>query len=126
MRVVDTSAWIEWSTGTALGLAVSAEIPFWEVWLVPTAVQYELVRWARRTAGPEAGEGIVMQSSQGIVAPLTTELAHSAAQIAEAHGLAMADAIIYATALANDADLLTCDAHFQGLPNVVYFKKGAP
>jgi len=37
----------------------------------------------------------------------------------------MADAIIYATAIDNGADLLTCDAHFAKLPRVVYFAKGA-
>lgn len=33
------------------------------------------------------------------------------------------DAIVYATALAYGADLLTCDAHFEGLPDVVFFRK---
>ena len=37
----------------------------------------------------------------------------------------MADAIIYATALAMGADLLTCDAHFAKLPRVVYLAKGS-
>lgn len=29
----------------------------------------------------------------------------------------------YATAIENGADLLTCDAHFEGLHGVVYLKK---
>ncbi len=37
--------------------------------------------------------------------------------------LAMADAIIYATAIDSGADLLTCDAHFAELPRVVYQAK---
>jgi hypothetical protein len=37
--------------------------------------------------------------------------------------LAMADAIIYATGLQQDTDILTCDAHFSGLRNVVYIQK---
>jgi predicted nucleic acid-binding protein len=37
--------------------------------------------------------------------------------------LATADAIIYATALAHDADLLTCDRHFEGLAGVRFFEK---
>jgi hypothetical protein len=32
-------------------------------------------------------------------------------------------AIIYATALAYNADLLTCDRHFKGLPNVHFVPK---
>lgn len=37
--------------------------------------------------------------------------------------LATADAVVYATALEYDADLLTCDAHFEGLPGVVLIRK---
>ncbi|MBS0556419.1 MAG: PIN domain-containing protein [Proteobacteria bacterium] len=37
--------------------------------------------------------------------------------------LATADAIVYATALEHDADLLTCDSHIKNLPGVAYFKK---
>jgi predicted nucleic acid-binding protein len=35
----------------------------------------------------------------------------------------MDDALIYATALATDATLVTCDAHFAGLPGVEYHAK---
>jgi len=35
----------------------------------------------------------------------------------------MADAVIYATAIEHNADVLTCDAHFADLPGVVYFPK---
>lgn len=37
--------------------------------------------------------------------------------------LATADAIVYATAIAYDADLLTCDAHFEKLPGIVLVRK---
>jgi predicted nucleic acid-binding protein len=37
--------------------------------------------------------------------------------------LATADAVIYATALANGAELLTCDGHFQGLSFVRFVPK---
>jgi predicted nucleic acid-binding protein len=45
------------------------------------------------------------------------------ARLAREHKLATADAIIYATARLMDADLLTCDAHFDGLEGVVYLPK---
>jgi len=56
---------------------------------------------------------------------LSTPLAIQAAEIAKDHSLAMADAIIYGTAVAMGADLLTCDAHFAKLPHVVYVPKGS-
>jgi predicted nucleic acid-binding protein len=39
------------------------------------------------------------------------------------HKLATADAIIFATARARGATLLTCDAHFEGLPGVDFMPK---
>ena len=54
---------------------------------------------------------------------MDTDLAVEAVDYAARHSLAMADAIIYATAMKNGADLLTCDAHFARLPGVVYFAK---
>lgn len=39
--------------------------------------------------------------------------------------LATADAIVYATARNQGAELLTCDAHFKGLPDVALFAKTA-
>lgn len=39
--------------------------------------------------------------------------------------LATADAIIYATALTYEADLLTCDRHFENLPGACYLPKSA-
>jgi len=39
------------------------------------------------------------------------------------HKLAMAHAIVYATARHHAANLLTCDSHFEGLPGVTLFAK---
>jgi len=125
MRVVDTSAWIEWTSDTPVGRRLAPEIPAQGRWLVPTVVQYELVRWARRHFGEEAADKLLAHSMGCLVAPLDTRLATRAADCARAHALATADAIIYATAIDTGADLLTCDAHFVDLPGVVYFAKDA-
>ena len=126
MRVVDTSAWIEWTSDTPVGRRLAPEIPAQDRWLVPTVVQYELVRWARRHFGEDAADKLLAHSMGCLVAPLDTRLATRAAECARAHALAMADAIIYATAIDAGADLLTCDAHFGALPGVVYLAKDAP
>jgi len=42
--------------------------------------------------------------------PLGTKLAHAAASLCHKHTLAAADAIIYATALAMNAERVICDA----------------
>jgi predicted nucleic acid-binding protein len=57
------------------------------------------------------------------IAPLDTQTALAAADICGQHKLATADAIIYATALNHGADLVTCDAHFDGLRGVTLIPK---
>jgi predicted nucleic acid-binding protein len=89
-------------------------------------VQFELVNWARRVE-PETQrfEDLVAFTKTCVIVPLSTEIAVDAAGLSLDHGLAAADAIIYATATSLDADLLTCDAHFERLPRVVYIPKQA-
>ena len=125
MRVVDTSAWLEWLSDSALGRKVGRELPETGAWIVPTIVQYELARCLEREVSEDAADETIAFSNACVVTPLDTRLAVRAAEIARDRALAMADAIIYATALAMGADLLTCDAHFAKLPHVVHLTKGA-
>lgn len=123
--VVDTSAWIEVLRGRSAGKRLSAMMPVPEGTIVPALVQFELSKWLAREAPPEIAELVMADTTQGVVVPLDTRLAVAAAEVAATFGLAMADAIIYATAQAHDADLLTCDAHFAGLPGVLYIEKSS-
>jgi predicted nucleic acid-binding protein len=123
MRLVDTSAWIEWFIDTLTAEAIAPELPRPADWLVPTIVQLELAKWIRREVSPEKADEVIAYSQECRVIPLTTEIALAAADFAQQHKLPIADAIIYATARANDADLLTCDAHFKDLPDVAYIEK---
>jgi predicted nucleic acid-binding protein len=123
MRVVDTSAWLEWLGDTVLGRGIGAELPDTDKWVVPTIVQFELMRFLARTVSEEAADQAIGFSIQCMIAPLDTRLAVRAAEFAKVYSLAMADAIVYATAMEAGADLLTCDAHFAKLPGVVYFAK---
>ena len=91
---------------------------------MPTIVQFELARCLAREISEDAADQTIAFSTQCVVIPLDTRLAVRAAQLARDHSLPMADAIIYATAIEKDADLLTCDAHFAELPRVAYFAKG--
>ena len=126
MRVVDTSAWIEWIVGSTVGETLAPELPTNDRWVVPTIVQYELSRWLAREMSDAAAARAIAFSAELVVAPLTTDIATKAAAYAKVHGLATADAIIFATANDARADLLTCDARFAKLPRVVYIAKGSP
>ncbi|MGO9006296.1 MAG: type II toxin-antitoxin system VapC family toxin [Beijerinckiaceae bacterium] len=125
MRVFDTSAWIEKFIGSALGLRLDAELPDAAECIVPTIVQLELAKWLARERSEDVADLAIAYTLTCVVVPLDTGLALSAAELCQRHKLATADAIVYATALAADAELVTCDAHFEGLPQVLYFAKGS-
>ncbi len=51
--------------------------------------------------------------------PLGTRIALAAAEACRSQRLPAADAIVFATARAHGTDLVSCDRHFEGLPQVV-------
>jgi predicted nucleic acid-binding protein len=122
-RVVDTSAWIEWLTGSAVGKKLGKAFPTQAHCIVPTIVQLELSKWLVRELGEERADQVIAYTQTCVVVPLDTRIALLAADLHREHKLATADAIVYATARQQGADLLTCDAHFDGLPEVVLFSK---
>ncbi|MBL8834471.1 MAG: type II toxin-antitoxin system VapC family toxin [Rhodospirillales bacterium] len=123
MRLVDTSAWIEWLLGSPAGMTVAPELPSAANWLVPTIVQYELAKWLAREAGEAKADRVIAFTGTCRVAPLDSRTALLAAELGAAHKLAMADAVVYATARAHRAEILTCDRHFEGLPGVKFVPK---
>ena len=124
-RVVDTSAWIEWLTGSALGKKLGQQIPDKPLCVVPTIVQLELSKWLVRELGEDQADQVIAYTQKCVVVPLDTAIALLAAELHREYKLATADAIVYATAQHQGAQLLTCDAHFKGLPDVVLFTKTA-
>ncbi len=124
LRVVDTSAWIEWLTGSALGRSLGRVFPPKEQCIVPTIVQLELSKWLLREVGEERADQVVAYTQKCLVVPLDTAIALLAADMHREHKLATADAIVYATAMNQGAELLTCDAHFKNLDGVLLMPKG--
>ncbi len=121
--VVDTSAWIEWLTGSALGKKLGKLFPDKAQCIVPTIVQLELSKWLLRELGEEQADQVIAYTQKCIIVPLDTTIALRAADLHRAYKLATADAIVYATAQQQGAELFTCDAHFKGLPDVMLFAK---
>lgn len=123
MILVDTSAWIEWLIGSPTGEKLAEQLPEQAEWLVPTMVQLELAKWLTREVGEDKADQVIAFTQVCHVVPLDTEIALAAAEACREHKLATADAIIFATARAQGAMLLTCDAHFEGLPGVTLIEK---
>ena len=125
MVLVDTSAWIEWLTGSPTGEKLNALMPEQSDWLVPTMVQLELAKWLTRELGEDKADQVIAFTQVCQVIPLDTEIALAAAEARRAHKLATADAVIFASARLRGATLLTCDAHFEGLPGVTLIGKAS-
>lgn len=123
LRVVDTSAWIGWLTGSALGKKLGKQLPDKPQCIVPTIVQLELSKWLVREVGEDQADQVIAYTQKCVVVPLDTTIALLAADLHREHKLATADALVYATARHQGAELLTCDAHFEGLPDVALFAK---
>jgi predicted nucleic acid-binding protein len=125
MRVVDTSAWIEWLVGSPLGKKLAKELPDLTQTVMPTIVQLELSKWLVRELGEARADQVIAYTQKCLVVPLDTRIALLAADLHRQFKLATADAVVYATAREHGADLLTCDSQFENLPSVTYFKKSA-
>jgi predicted nucleic acid-binding protein len=123
LRVVDTSAWIEWLIASPVGKKLAREIPEKDLCIVPTVVQLELSKWLWRELGESQADEVIAYTMKCQVQTLDTGTALLAAALHRQHKLATADAIVYATAVQQGAELLTCDAHFEGLPGVILFPK---
>jgi len=123
MVLVDTSAWIEWLIASATGAEVAEKLPEQADWLVPTMVQLELAKWLTREVDEDKADQVIAFTQVCNVVPLDTEIALAAAEACRAHKLATADAVILATARTQGATVLTCDKHFEGLPDITLIEK---
>jgi len=123
MRVIDTSAWIEWLVNSQAGRKVAIHLPDEEEWLVPTIVQLELAKWLTREVGEDKTDEVIAFSRTCVIIELDTATALLAADLCSRFKLATADAIVYATARIHKAALITCDAHFEGLEGVLLIPK---
>ena len=59
MKLIDTSAWIEILTGTALGRKIARLMPEPAEHVVPTLVQHELTKWLTRERGEETADQVM-------------------------------------------------------------------
>lgn len=122
---LDSSGWIEITHDGpnakkfAKILSSSADI------IVSTITLYEISRYTTRVAGEKATDQLIAFMNQHTVTPVSAEIALAAAKLGPKHKLAMADALIYATALSHEATLWTQDKDFKDLTHVRYYPKSA-
>jgi predicted nucleic acid-binding protein len=116
--LVDSSGWLEYFTDGPLADDFAPYLERLEEVVTPTIVIFEVFRVIRRHRSEEEAMEAVAQMQKTSVVDLDQPLALSAADISIEHGLAMADAIVYATALSNGIRMVTTDTDFEGLSDV--------
>ena len=73
----------------------------------------------RRDLSEERALQAISALRRATIAAVDESLALEAADVSLAHGLAMADSLVYATARRFGATLVTGDTDFEGLPDAV-------
>jgi predicted nucleic acid-binding protein len=121
MKLVDSCGWLHLFKNTALAEPYRHILQQTESeTVVPTIVLYEVTKVLKRDAGESVAMECALRMQQAKVVGLTDVLAFEAADVALERGLAMADAIIYATAQRYDAALYTSDTDLRGSPGVQF------
>jgi len=120
MLLVDSSGWIEFFTAGTLAGEYSKYVKDPAKIITPTIVLYEVYKKIKRERSEEDALLAVSLINKTSIVPLSESIALLAADVSLRHSLPMADAVVYATALEEDCDIVTSDAHFNGLDRVVF------
>jgi predicted nucleic acid-binding protein len=120
--LVDSSGWIEYLAARPraddFARYIEGDVP-----LLTSVIQvYEIYKVVRRDISEERAIEAVAALRATTIEPLAESLALEAADISLELGLAMADAILFATAARHRAELVTADADFEGLPDVTLIR----
>ncbi len=120
--LLDSSGWIEFFTDGPLADRYAAYLSSKNQLITPTIVLYEVYKKIKRERGEETALLFAGRLNATQVVQLTESIALLAADVSLRHGLAMADAIVYATARDQEAEVVTGDADLKDLPGVVYVR----
>ena len=122
--ILDSSLWLEYFLGKEFTKFFKDFEEFqYNTFYVPTIIIYEVHKKISSDLGLDKADKFSQFLKMGNVIDIDYELCILASRVSRNYKLAMADSIIYSTALKYDIILYTLDKHFKGLPNVKYFEK---
>jgi predicted nucleic acid-binding protein len=123
MNLVDSSGWIEYLLDTERADLFAEPLEQRNILLVPVIALFEVHRVLSRKVLPEMVVKCLDVMRMGRVLEITDRRAIAAADLANRHRLAMADAMMYSLALEHGATFWTQDSDYQGLAGVQWFSK---
>ena len=123
LHLVDSSGWLEFLAEGPNAAHFTEPLSDPARVVVPTISLHEVFRVVLRTRGEHDAFRAASLMQQGREVPLSSALALEAARLVHELRLAMADAVILATARATGAKLWTQDVDFEGIAGVRYFAR---
>lgn len=123
MIVIDSSGWVEFFTDGPLADEYAKRLRALSTILTPVNVLYEVYKRLKRDLSEDDAIVAVSAMQRTRIIHIDQEIALTAADLSLAHGLAMADSLILATAQTHRAELVTSDADFAAIPGVTYLSK---
>ena len=122
MTIVDSCGWIKVFTEGPLSDRYWDFLKDLDQVVTPTIILYEVYKIIKRERTEEDALLAISLIKRTRVVPLTDTIALSAADAGLKHGLPMADAIVYATAMEHNCDVVTEDRHFEDLDHVIFVR----
>lgn len=122
MILVDSSGWIEYLADRPRADAFARYLEGREPLLASAIQVYEVYKVIRRDLSEERAVEAVSALQAATLVPVDDALALEAADLSLQHGLAMADALILATARRHRARIVTRDADFEGFPDATVIR----
>ena len=123
MILLDSSVWIEFFTKSSGDRQIVRYLEDLSRLLTPVIVLYEVYKKIKRDRSEEEALQAVSLMLKTTIIPVEESLALFAADVSLKYSLPLADAMVYAAAIENKADLVTQDEHFKGLEGVVFLEK---
>jgi predicted nucleic acid-binding protein len=123
LNLVDSCGWMEYFCDSKMAKHYAAAIEDTESLIVPSICIYEVFKKVLADVGEQEALQAVATMQIGEVLDFDDSLAISAALISRQHKLPMVDSIVMASAKLAGATIWTQDAHFEGLPDVKFFRK---
>ena len=123
MTVIDTSGWLEYLADGPLAAQYEKYLAKPETIITPSITLSEVYKKVKKAKGAEVALSIVAQIEKTRVIALDEEIAVMAGDLALAHSIPLPQAIAYATALREEAQLVTANPHLKGLDQVTFLQK---
>jgi len=124
LKVIDSYGWIEYFANGPLAKKYATHIDSVNVndTVTPTVIVYEVYKRLKKEKGEQVALEAYAQITRTRIVTLDEQSALKAADMSLERGLAMADAIVYSTARAYSAQLITSDKDLKELPGVQYIE----